>query len=251
VRSITEIANCALHRVTRMRALIVVGERTTRVRPYTTVIPKSLLPVGRKPVIEIIVNQLKHHGFTHITICLGHSAYLVQRVLGNGEKLGLVVDYHVEEIPLWTHDPLALTKDIDGTFLVMNGDILSDINYTEMIRFHREQGATATVAFPNRVPEIDSRFQRRGHVSAGFGRRWTFDNEEGTGIYVLDSSVLAYLVSFFSLDFPGLIRTLIGSRKKVIPFRFSGIWYDLGLAEDFRFVQDHFNRFKKSIPWLT
>ncbi len=235
-----------------MRAVILAGGQGTRLLPYTTILPKPLMPVGNKAIVEIVVDQLRHHGFNHVTLALGHLAHLVQAVLGNGEKYKVNVDYSIEEIPLGTSGPLGLIKNLNGTFLVMNGDILSDINFQEILKFHKEQEAIATIAVHKRVVKIDyGVLQRAGFCLLNYKEKPTIDYEVSTGIYVMDSSVLRYIIPFSRLDFPDLIQRLIGNQEKVVCYPFSGIWYDLGRAEDFRFVQDHITKFKESIPFLN
>jgi NDP-mannose synthase len=234
-----------------MRAVILAGGQGTRLRPYTTILPKPLMPVGQRSIVEVIVNQLKQHGFNHITLALGHLAHLVQAVLGNGDKWEINIDYSLEEIPLGTGGPLALIGDLDGTFLVMNGDILSDIDFQDVLRFHKEQEAIATIAVHKRVVKIDYGVLRRaGYSLVTYQEKPVFDYEVSTGIYVMESSIMRYIIPFCHLDFPDLIQRLIGNGEKVACYPFSGIWYDLGRADDFRFVQDNVNKFKDAIPFL-
>lgn len=235
-----------------MRAVILAGGQGTRLHPYTTVLPKPLLPVGQKAIVEIIIDQLKHHGFSHITLALGHLSHLVKAVLGDGEKYRLTVDYRVEEIPLGTSGPLGMIKDLDGTFLVMNGDILSNIDFKDIFRFHKEQQSMATIAVHNRVVKLDyGVLQRAGYSLVRYQEKPVFNYEVSTGIYVLDSSVLRYIIPSSRLDFPDLVQTLIRNGEKVCCYPFSGIWYDLGRAEDFQFVQNHLSKFHDSIPYVA
>ena len=235
-----------------MRAVILAGGQGTRLRPYTTVLPKPLLPVGHKAIVEVIIDQLKTHGFTHITLALGHLAHLIKAVLGNGDKYRLTVDYVVEDIPLGTSGPLAMIKDLDGTFLVMNGDILSNIDFNDVVRFHREQKAMATIAVHKRVVTIDyGVLDRAGYSLVTYKEKPVFDYEVSTGIYVLESSVLRYIIPDSRLDFPELVQRLMKNREKVSCYPFEGMWYDLGRAEDFSFVQDHASKFHEVIPFLA
>ena len=235
-----------------MRAVILAGGQGTRLRPYTTILPKPLMPVGDKAIVEIIIDQLKHHGFSHITVALGHLAHLIKAVLGNGDRYQMTVDYSIEDVPLGTSGPLALIEDLDGPFLVMNGDILSNIDFNEVVRFHKEQGAMATIAVHKRLVKIDyGVLNRSGYALLNYQEKPVIDYEVSTGVYVLDSSVLRYIIPSTRLDFPDLIQRLVGNREKVSCYPFSGIWYDLGRAEDFRYVQDHIVKFKDSIPFLS
>ena len=217
-----------------MRAVILAGGQGTRLRPYTTILPKPLMPVGDKAIVEIIIDQLKHHGFNHITVALGHLAHLIQAVLGNGDRHQMTVDYSIEDVPLGTSGPLALIEDLDGPFLVMNGDILSNIDFNEVVRFHKEQDAIATIAVHKRLVKIDyGVLNRSGYALLNYQEKPVFDYEVSTGVYVLDSSVLRYIIPSTRLDFPDLIQRLVGNREKVACYPFSGIWYDLGRRRRF------------------
>jgi NDP-sugar pyrophosphorylase family protein len=235
-----------------MRAVILAGGQGTRLRPYTTILPKPLMPVGQKAIVEVIIDQLKHHGFNHITLALGHLAHLVKAVLGNGDRFQVSVDYSIEEIPLGTSGPLGLIKNLDGTFLVMNGDVLSNIDFNDVLRFHREQHAIATIAVHKMVVKIDyGVLNRAGYSLLNYQEKPSLDYEVSTGIYVLESSVLRYIIPFSHLDFPDLVRQLMGNGEKVACYPFTGIWYDLGRTEDFRYVQDHMHKFREAIPFLS
>lgn len=234
-----------------MRAVILGGGQGNSPRPYTNILPKPLIPVGQRSIVEIIVNQLKHQGFDHITLALGHLPHLVQEVLGNGDKFGINVDYAIEGSPLGTCGPLALIEGLDEAFLVMNGDILSDVDFQDMLRFHREQEGMATIAMHKKVLKIDYGVLRRaGHLLVTYQEKPVIEYEISAGIYVMESSILRYIIPHCRLEFPDLIQTLIGNGERIACYPFSGIWYDLGLAEDFRFVQENLDKFKDAIPFM-
>ncbi|MEW6041926.1 MAG: sugar phosphate nucleotidyltransferase, partial [Elusimicrobiota bacterium] len=119
-----------------MRAIILAGGRGTRLYPYTTVLPKPLMPVNEKPVLEIIINRLKKYNFNNITIATGYLAELIESYFGNGEKFGVKINYSRERTPLGTAGPLSLIKNTDNDFLVINGDILTSLNFSRLIDFH-------------------------------------------------------------------------------------------------------------------
>ncbi len=138
-----------------MKAVILAGGKGTRLAPYSTVLPKPLMPIGEMPILEVILRQLKVHGVEEATLAVGYLAELFKAYFDNGNRFGLKVNYSFEDKPLGTAGPLALVPGLDGTFLVMNGDILTDLNYADLFRFHQESGATATIATYIRHVKID------------------------------------------------------------------------------------------------
>ena len=113
------------------RVIILAGGKGTRLRPYTVVLPKPLMPIGEYPILEVIVRQLVNNGFNHITMAVNHQAEIMQAFFGDGKKWGIKIDYSIEDQPLGTMGPLKLLKDLSDDFLVMNGDILTDLNFAE------------------------------------------------------------------------------------------------------------------------
>jgi NDP-sugar pyrophosphorylase family protein len=129
------------------RAVILAGGEGTRLRPYTTVLPKPLMPIGDRPVLDIVVRQLKAHRFERITIATGYLAELIEAFFRDGEKYGIPIDYYREREPLGTVGALALIDGlVDDDVLVMNGDVLTDIDYGALLERHSKSDAAATIA---------------------------------------------------------------------------------------------------------
>ena len=137
------------------RAVILAGGQGTRLRPYTVVLPKPLVPVGKYPIAEILVRQLAACGVRRVTVAVGYHANLIQAYFGDGSKWGVQMDYSLESQPLGTIGPLRLIPDLPDTFLLMNGDILTDLDFTDLWRRHRESGCRFTVAAATRRHRID------------------------------------------------------------------------------------------------
>ena len=137
------------------RAIILAGGKGTRLRPYTISLPKPLVPLGDKPILERIIVQLKKHGFTHITITLNHMAEMIKAFFGDGSKWELTIDYTTEEKPLSTMGPLTLIKDLPENFLVMNGDVLTDLNFSSFYEEHNDNNSIFTIASHRRIEKID------------------------------------------------------------------------------------------------
>ena len=129
-----------------MRAIILAGGKGVRLAPVTEVIPKPLVPIGGRPIMEIVIRQLQRHGFRRITLAVGYMADLIRAYFGDGAKLGVNIDYSYESEPLGTVGPLSMINGLNDTFLVMNADVLTNFNYNELVRYHRDQGGVATIA---------------------------------------------------------------------------------------------------------
>src|SRR3954462_9427181 len=133
------------------RAVILAGGKGSRLSPYTTVLPKPLLPVGDRPILDVVVHQLRDFGFRDITLAVGHLAHLVRAVMGDGSRLDVTIDYHEEPEPLGTVGPLATIDGLDDSFLVMNGDVLTALDYARLVNTHRESGNVLTIASHRRT----------------------------------------------------------------------------------------------------
>ena len=123
-----------------MRAVILAGGKGKRLLPFTKIFPKPLVPLGEKPIIDTIIRQLKYFGFTHITLAVGHMAEMIKTYICNGERYGIEIDYSFEEEPLGTVGPLAQITNLEQNFLVMNADLITNLNYSEIVAFHEQKG---------------------------------------------------------------------------------------------------------------
>ena len=138
-----------------MQAVILAGGKGTRLLPFTKVFPKPLVPLGDKPILDTILRQLKHWGFTRITLAVGHMADMIQTYVNHGERYGIDIDYVFEEEPLGTVGPLSQIRDPDQSFLVMNGDLITNLNYKKLMTFHQQNGAIATIGTYEKNYKID------------------------------------------------------------------------------------------------
>jgi NDP-mannose synthase len=224
-----------------MRAVILAGGKGTRLAPYTTILPKPLMPIGDMPILEIVIRQLAHHGVRNITLAVGHLAELLMAYCGNGEKFGIKIDYSREEMPLGTAGPISLIPNLDETFLVMNGDLLSTLDYSAMCNYHRERGAIATLASYRRDIRIDL-----GVIEAEDG--WVKDYIEkpiyhysvSTGIYIFEPAILQYIERGQHLDLPELVLRLLKEGQKVNVYDFDGYWLDIGRHDDYETAIEEF-----------
>ena len=220
-----------------MKAVILAGGKGTRLKPYTTSFPKPLMPVGDRPIIEIVIGQLAEGGFDDITIAVGHLAELITTFLGDGSKHGVSIKYHREEKPMGTAGPLRdMRRELDDTFLLMNGDVLSDIDLKKLVRWHKKKGAMATVVLARRKQNVDYgtvEIDRSGRI-CGWVEKPDLDLLVSTGIYVLEPEALKFIPSRRKFDFPDLVKALMAAKKPVHGYVHEGYWLDIGRPDDYQ-----------------
>jgi len=218
-----------------VRAIILAGGRGRRLEPYTSVLPKPLMPVGDRAILEITVDRLIESGVSDITLCVGHLAHLIEAVV-NGRSRSARFRYVREDAPLGTAGPLRLVEDLTGTFLLMNGDLLTDLEFPELIEAHRRAGNVVTIATHERRDKVDYGVL---HVEEGESRRLVRYEEKpetaltvSMGIYVMEPSVLEHIPDGY-FDFPDLISALLDAGLRVGTFPFPGFWLDIGRRDDY------------------
>lgn len=219
-----------------MKAIILAGGRGSRLDPYTTVLPKPLMPIGNIPIIEIVIRQLRHAGFDAITLAVGYLAELLMAYLGDGTKFGVHIHYSREEHPLGTAGPLSLLEELDEPFVVMNGDLLTTLDYRALWEQHCANGAIATLATYRRDVKIDLgviESDALGQVKR-YIEKPTYHYNVSTGIYVFEPAVLGFIPQTERMDLPDLILKLVASGEMVATYPFNGIWLDIGQSEDYR-----------------
>jgi NDP-sugar pyrophosphorylase family protein len=218
-----------------MKAVILAGGKGTRLAPYTKILPKPLMPVGDMPILEILIRQLKREGVDEVVLTVGHMSGLLKAFFSDGEQLGLRIRYSYEETPLGTAGPLAQVQGLDDTFIVANGDVLTNLRVSEMLRFHKEQNAAATIAMHRRKVKIDLGviLCNGGPDVVGYIEKPTYDYSVSMGIYIFEPRVLSYIPPGEHLDFPNLVHKLLGAREKVVGYSFEGYWQDLGRPDDY------------------
>ncbi|MHA2427034.1 MAG: nucleotidyltransferase family protein [Candidatus Hermodarchaeia archaeon] len=232
-----------------MRAVILAGGKGTRLLPYTTVIPKPLMPVGDRPILEIIIRQLKKYGFSRVTMAVGYLAELIEAYFNNGNKYGIEIDYSRENEPLGTIGSLSLVDGLDTTFLVMNGDILTNLDYLKLVDFHKRNQAVATIATYNKevkidlgILEMDEGFRLKQYIE-----KPALKYDVSMGIYVFEPEILEFIEPNGYLDFPDLVLALMKAGREVIAFPFNGYWLDIGRHEDYDRAQEEFETLKEKL----
>lgn len=227
-----------------MRAVILAGGKGTRLRPYTTLIPKPLVPLGgRYSILEIIIIQLKKSGFTHITLAVNHLSHLIMSYFGDGSRLGVNIDYSLEDGELSTIGPLTLIDNLPESFLVMNGDILCDLDYRAFYESHIAAGSLISVSAFRREVKIDFgvlRYDVTGQLDS-FHEKPQYDFDVSMGIYALNRSVIEELPSGQKYGFDNLMIDSLATGKRVDIRPFSGYWLDIGRPDDYEYADANFD----------
>lgn len=221
-----------------MQAVILAGGKGTRLHPYTMVLPKPLMPLDDVPILEVIIRQLRYYGVTDVILAIGHMPHLFRAVFDDGSRFGVKIKYSLEEKPLGTAGPLScILDDLDDDFLVMNGDLLTTLNYREMFEAHRARGAAATIGVYPRQVHVDFGVVELDESSA-LGRyieKPTYDFLVSMGVNILNKKAIsAVLQPNVRLDIPDLMLALKGNGHLVHCFRQDCTWLDIGRVDDYQ-----------------
>jgi NDP-mannose synthase len=236
------------------RAVILAGGKGTRLAPYTTVLPKPLMPIGDRAILDVIVRQLAFHGFTDQVFAVGHLAHLIRAVFGDGSDYGVSITYHEEREPLGTAGPLSLIDPAGDTLLVLNGDVLTSLDYAELFEQHRADGSALTVATHRRVLRSEYGVL---HVEGDGRLQRVLDYEEkpeiaytvSMGVYVLDARALSVIPRGERFDIPDLVLALLAAGERVGSYLFDGYWLDIGRHDDYeQALQDYETILPRLIP---
>lgn len=217
------------------RAVILAGGKGTRLRPYTVVLPKPLMPIGEYPILEVIIRQLKQHKFTHITMAVNHQAEIIKAFFGDGSRWSIKIDYSLEEKALSTMAPLKLIKNLPDNFLVMNGDILTDLNYSKFYENHVKNKNIFTISSYQR--EVRSEFGvlevDEFDTLSGFKEKPVSIYDVSMGIYMVSKEAVKYIPEDTFYGFDHLMLDLMKNKEKPKVEKFNGYWLDIGRPDDY------------------
>jgi NDP-sugar pyrophosphorylase family protein len=232
-----------------MKAVILAGGKGTRLAPYTTVFPKPLMPLGDKPILETIIKQLKMYGITEIILAVGYLSELIKAYFGDGNQFGLKIRYSKEEKPLGTAGPLSMIEGLDGTFLVMNGDILSSISHADLLAFHKKSQALATIAVNQRSQKVNyGVIEMDGsQMVTDYIEKPSLDYRVSMGIYLFEPDVLKHIPADQYLDFPDLIKQLLKQKARVAAYLSQDYWLDIGRHDDYDQAQKEYADLKEKL----
>lgn len=231
-----------------MRAIILAGGKGTRLRPYTTLIPKPLVPLGGKfTILEIIIMQLREAGFTEITLAVNHLSNLIMAYFGDGARFGVKISYSTEPHDLGTVGPLRLIKDMPEDVLVMNGDVLTDLDFRKFFGCHCETTSEMTVAVFKRKVKIDFGVLTYGKELKieTFKEKPEYEFSVSMGVYCINKSLVDSLEPSAKYGFDDLVLDRLDTRKPVNVFPYNGFWLDIGRPEDYDYANDNYNDLEK------
>lgn len=232
-------------------AVILAGGKGSRLRPYTVVLPKPLMPIGEYPILEVIIRQLVAQGFTHITLAVNHQAELIAAFFGNGSKWGISINYSLEDQPLGTMGPLKLIKGLPDNFLVMNGDILTDLHYQDFFETHVKKEVLFSISSHLREEKIDyGVLQTNNNILTGFKEKPVNNYEVSMGIYMLNKKVLDYIPDNTAYGFDQLMLNLLSKQKDVFVNTYTGLWLDIGRPDDYIEAIECFDQLKDKILYV-
>jgi NDP-mannose synthase len=217
-----------------MRAVILAGGKGSRLRPYTLVLPKPLVPVGERPILELILRQLRAGGFEHVDISVGHLGSLIQTYFQQDANVpdGLTLEYHWEDEPLGTAGALRNIGGFSEPFLAMNGDILTDLAYAELLARHKAWDAALTIATYRRDHQVSlGVIDHEAGVVRDYIEKPTMHYEVSMGVYAYDPRVLDYIPPT-RFDFPDVVKALLAAGETVRTYPFDGTWFDIGTPGD-------------------
>ena len=218
-----------------MQAVILAGGKGTRLRPYTTVLPKPLMPIGDMPVVEVIVRQLRAAGFDRLVLAVGYLPHLFRAFIGDGERFGGPVEFVLEEAPLGTAGALGLISGLDSDFLLINGDTLTNLDYRAFMKFHREHGAIATIATQSRQNKVDYGVLEIGDDQSlmRYVEKPVQSYHVSMGVNAFRADVLKYVPPNRYLDIPQLMLDLMGRGERVQCYQSDCFWLDIGRPADY------------------
>ncbi len=223
-----------------MKAVIQCGGKGMRLRPYTMVLPKPLMPVGSKPVLELLLKWLRRNGVQEVFVTTGYLGHLIRTVCGDGRQWGLRIRYTEEIEPLGTVGALRLMREeLDETFLVINGDVLTDLNIASFADFHRRQETMLTIATASRtIPTDFGIIEEKNNRVVRFQEKPTLTHLVSMGVYCMEPEILSFIPDGVPFGFDNLMHAMLAAQESVSIFQHGGLWLDIGRVEDFQKVQE-------------
>jgi NDP-mannose synthase len=225
------------------RVVILAGGLGTRLKPYTVVFPKPLMPIGEYPILEVVIRQLRAHGFRYLTFAVNHQAELINAFFGDGSRWDLQIDYSLERAPLSTMGPLALIRDLPEHFLLMNGDVLTDLNFRKFYEEHVAQGRQFTIAAARRTHRSDYGVLHVDEQNrlVGFEEKPISEYLVSMGVYAVSRSIVCGIPRETRYGFDNLMADMLERNQVIHVHAHDGYWKDIGRPDDYVEAIDDFN----------
>ena len=235
------------------QAIILAGGKGTRLRPYTVVLPKPLMPIGEYPILEVIIRQLVFHGFDKITIAVNHQAEIIKAFFGDGSKWGITINYSLETKTLSTMGPLTLIDDLPDDFLIMNGDVLTDLNFNQFYDTHVAEKNIFTISSFHRehVNQYGVLEKGRNNFLTGFKEKPKHKFEVSMGVYMANKKILKYIPFNEAYGFDHLMLALMENKEPAKVERYEGYWLDIGRPDDYMQAIEVFEKMEKTFNLAT
>jgi NDP-sugar pyrophosphorylase family protein len=224
--------------------VIQAGGKGTRLYPYTRVLPKPLMPVGDRPILEIVIRQLATAGFRNLHVTIGYLGEMIRLCCGDGSRWGVRIRYWPEEKPLGTMAPLRQIAGLDGPFLVMNGDLLTDLDYADFLRWHLGHGQMLSIATYMKPVTISLGVLQVGDNGKvlGFAEKPTRHFPCSMGVYCMNPEVLRLIPDEGPFGFDDLMHLILDRGLEARAYPFAGTWMDIGRPEDFATACEAFEK---------
>ena len=219
-----------------MKAVILAGGKGTRLRPSSMFIPKPLVPVGNRPILEILIKRLSQCGVHEVVVCVNHLAEVIMSYFGDGSKFNIQMEYSLEDAPLSTVAPIKLLERLPENFLVLNGDLLTDLDFSVLFEYHLEKKGLLTVAVHKRKINIDFgvvEVDEEMNVAVGFKEKPDYDLNASMGVYVFNRRLLDYIPDNKPFGFDNLMSLLLTQKQQVHIYQYEGYWLDIGRPDDY------------------
>jgi NDP-sugar pyrophosphorylase family protein len=223
-----------------MKAVIQCGGKGARLRPYTMVLPKPLMPVRSQPVLEVLLLWLRRNDVREVIVTTGYLGHIIKSFCGDGSQWDIDIVYTDEEQPLGTIGPLSMLRDtLDSTFLVINGDVITDLSLSAFVQYHHQRGGAVTVATSHRQTRMEyGVLEAREGLVAGFKEKPILSNLVSMGVYCMEPSVFEHIPANLPFGFDDLVLGLLKSDVPVYSYIHQGIWLDIGRVDDFQVAQE-------------
>jgi len=217
--------------------------------PYTLVLPKPIMPVGESPVIEILLKWLRRNGITEVDMTIGYLGSLIRTFCGNGSAWDMNIEYFEESSPLGTVGSLPMiSRKFTDTFLVINGDVITDVDLRKMLEFHKAKKCMLTVATTIKKVNVDlGVIEARDSIISKFSEKPVVEFCVSMGIYLMEPDVIKYIPKGVSFGFDDLVGTMMSEGAPIAVFNHGGYWMDIGRPDDFKKVQEEYETHRSKI----